>query len=444
MFNPWADEAWVVAALLVAALGTGLLLGQPVVLVLLLLLVVLAYLAWQLRNLRLLQRWLEEGRRFQPPESVGVWGDVFQGIYRLQQRNRKRKRKLRKMLKRFQEATEALPDATAVLTQDDEIEWWNPPAAGLLGLSYPRDIGQRIGNLIRHPDLSGYLRGGEYEGDAVELSSPVDEHIRLSLRIVPYGKNYRLLIARDITRLQQLEQMRRDFVANVSHELRTPLTVVCGYLETLEEECGRGEPELQKIIATMREQSERMQRIVDDLLMLSRLETERVSEQPEPVNVAAMLAQVCEDARRLSGPEHHQIRLEADAGLWLRGNDNELRSLFSNLVFNAVRYTPGGGEITVKWFCDDSDAVFEVADSGIGIAEHHLSRLTERFYRVDTGRSRARGGTGLGLAIVKHVLLRHGGRLEIDSRLDEGSTFRARLPAARVVRTGREPTGGSL
>ncbi|HSH30047.1 MAG TPA: phosphate regulon sensor histidine kinase PhoR [Thiohalobacter sp.] len=441
MINPWIDEAWIMATLLVVALGVGLLVGHPALLVLL---AVTGHLVWQLRNLRQLQRWLREGRRFHPPESIGVWDDVFQGIFRLQQRNRKRKRKLRKMLKRFQEATEALPDATAVLSPDDEVEWWNPPAAALLGFSHPRDIGQRIGNLIRHPDLGEYLRAGEYEGEAIEMPSPVDEHVRLSLRIVPYGKNQRLLIARDITRLQQLEQMRRDFVANVSHELRSPLTVISGYLETLEEECADGSDSRRRVIGVMQEQSGRMQRIVDDLLMLSRLETERISEQQEPINVPVILAAIRDDAERLSGAEAHRIRLEADTGLWLRGNDNELRSLFSNLVFNAVRYTPGGGEITVRWLADERGAVFEVIDTGMGIAEHHIARLTERFYRVDTGRSRARGGTGLGLAIVKHVLLRHGGRLEIESRIDAGSTFRAILPAQRMVRTGREPAGGSL
>ncbi|WP_177433200.1 phosphate regulon sensor histidine kinase PhoR [Thiohalobacter thiocyanaticus] len=430
MFNPWIDEAWRIGVFVAVALVIGLIIGQPALLVLL---VILGYLGWQLRNLRLLQRWLKEGKRFHPPESVGVWDDVFQEIYRLQQRNRKRKRKLGKMLNRFQEATEAMPDATVVLTPDDEIEWWNPSAGELLGLSYPRDTGQRIGNLIRHPGFAEYLRGGEFDGSAIDLPSPADERVSLSLRIVPYGKNQRLLIARDITRMQRLEQMRRDFVANVSHELRTPLTVVAGYLEAMEEECRDRDEGMRRMVEAMQQQSERMRRIVEDLLMLARLETERVSDSPEPVSVPSMLAAICEDARRLSGEEAHRIELEAEAGLWLQGNDGELRSLFSNIVFNAVRYTPGGGEIRVRWFEDERGGVFEVADSGIGIAPHHISRLTERFYRVDVGRSRSRGGTGLGLAIVKHVLLRHGGRLEIESELGAGSIFRAILPTKRLA-----------
>ena len=431
MFNPWIDEAWRIAAFVVIALVIGLFIGQ---LALPVLLVVLGYLGWHLRNLRLLQRWLQEGKRFHPPDSVGVWEDVFQDIYRLQQRNRKRKRKLGKMLNRFQEATEAMPDATVVLTPDDEIEWWNPSAGELLGLSYPRDTGQRISNLIRHPGFAEYLRADDYDGNVIELPSPVDERISLSLRIVPYGKNQRLLIARDITRMQRLEQMRRDFVANVSHELRTPLTVVTGYLEAMEEEFRDADPGQRRMIDAMQQQSERMQRIVEDLLMLARLETERVNDSPEPVSVPSLLAAICDDARRLSGEEGHRIELDARSGLWLQGSEGELRSLFSNIVFNAVRYTPGGGVIRVRWFEDERGGVFEVADSGIGIASHHISRLTERFYRIDVGRSRSRGGTGLGLAIVKHVLLRHDGRLEIESEIDAGSTFRAILPVQRLVR----------
>lgn len=434
MFNPWIDEAWRVVALVVVALIAGFIVGQPALLVLL---VSVGYLGWQLRNLRLLQRWLKEGKRFHPPESVGVWDDVFQEIYRLQQRNRKRKRKLGKMLNRFQEATQAMPDATVVLTPDDEIEWWNHSAEVVLGFVYPRDTGQRIGNLIRHPRFTEYLQAGDYEAAPIELPSPVDDRINLTVRIVPYGKNQRLLIARDVTRLQRLEQMRRDFVANVSHELRTPLTVVSGYLEALEDEADSMDESLRPMIGAMRQQSDRMQRIVEDLLMLSRLETERVNENQEPISVPSMLAVICDDARRLSGGEGHEVMLEAENDLWLRGNDGELRSLFSNIVFNAIRYTPDGGEIRVRWFSDDRGAVFEVADSGVGIAKHHLSRLTERFYRVDVGRSRSRGGTGLGLAIVKHVLLRHDGRLEIESEIDVGSTFRAILPGERIVRVSQ-------
>lgn len=427
------------ATLAALLLGVGLFIGYPATL---LLLGTLAYLAWNVYNLYRLERWLRAGKRFHPPESVGVWDEVFQQIYRLQQRNRKRKRKLGKMLRRFQEATSAMPDATVVLSPDESIEWMNTAAQQMLGLSYPQDIGQRVSNLLRHPDFGDYVRAGDYSS-SVQIPSPVKDDHMLSVRLVSYGKAQHLLIARDITHIQKLEQMRRDFVANVSHELRTPLTVVAGYLEAMEDEGHALGEHWERTVGIMRGQTDRMQRIVEDLLMLSRLETEREHAGIEPVSVPSLLAAICEDARRLSGEQQHAIALEADNNLWLQGNDAELRSLFSNLVFNAVRYTPPGGEIRLYWGLDEQGgARFSVSDTGIGIAEHHLPRLTERFYRVDVGRSRSVGGTGLGLAIVKHVLLRHEGSLEIASELGVGSTFTARFPAQRFETSMAEATHG--
>lgn len=341
------------------------------------------------------------------------------------------------MLSRFQEATTAMPDATVVLSPYEEIEWMNQAAHDLLGFAYPRDVGHRVGNLLRHPDFLAFLNQQDYE-KSVQIPSPVHERNVLSIRIIPYGKDQRLLIARDITHIQRLEQMRRDFVANVSHELRTPLTVVAGYLEAMQDESDDLGDQWGRTVSVMRQQTERMQRIVEDLLMLSRLETQRDHAGHEACSVPSLLAVICDDARRVSGEQRHEISLEADNDLWLQGNDAELRSLFSNLVFNAVRYTPAGGRIHVKWSQEGDAACFSVADTGIGIAPQHVPRLTERFYRVDVGRSRDSGGTGLGLAIVKHVLLRHEGRLEITSRLGEGSTFTARFPAERVVNIGAE------
>jgi two-component system phosphate regulon sensor histidine kinase PhoR len=387
-----------------------------------LLLGLVIYLGWHLYNLHLLQRWLHEGKRFHPPESRGVWDDVFERIYRLQQRNRKRKRNLASMLKRFQSATAALPDATIVLGPAKEIEWWNASAREVLGLRSPRDIGQRIDNLLRHPAFIEYLRKGEF-GRPVTIPSPIDDHISLAVRVVPYGNNQQLVVARDITRLERLEQARRDFVANASHELRSPLTVVAGYLETLLEERAE-DPVWGKSLRTMSNQTERMQHIVDDLLLLSRLETGQHKDDRQPVDVPGMLAQIVEEAMRISGERQHRFEKEVDTRLWLRGNEAELRSAFSNLVFNAVRYTPQGGTITVRWYPCEQGACFEAEDTGIGIAPHHIPRLTERFYRVDAGRSRNSGGTGLGLAIVKHVLLRHDAILKIDSTPGKGSVFR--------------------
>ncbi|WJW75072.1 phosphate regulon sensor histidine kinase PhoR [Thiohalobacter sp. IOR34] len=430
MSNPWIDELWRAGIIAAVALLLGLVFGQPW---LWLLLAVSAYLGWHLRNLARLVEWLRVGRRFHPPESSGIWDEVFQQIYRLQQRNRQRKRKLGSMLNRFQQATAAMPDATVVLTPGDEIEWWNQAAERLLGLSYPRDTGQRISNLLRHPAFVEYLARGDY-AQPLEMPSPADEHVGLSIRIVPYGNNQRLLIARDISRIQRLEQMRRDFVANVSHELRTPLTVLAGYLETLDGDAEEADGDWRHALPVLRQQTERMQRIVEDLLMLSRLETDSGQGGQEPVSVPAMLAVICDDARRLSDDKRHEVLLEADPELWLRGNDHELRSLFSNLIFNAVRYTPAGGRIRVRWYQEGGQAVCAVSDTGIGIAPQHIPRLTERFYRIDVGRSRQSGGTGLGLAIVKHVLLRHQGELGIQSEPGKGSTFSARFPAGRVVR----------
>ncbi|MBI5462228.1 MAG: phosphate regulon sensor histidine kinase PhoR, partial [Gammaproteobacteria bacterium] len=272
----------------------------------------------------------------------------------------------------------------------------------------------------------------------IQLPAPANQQLTLSLRLIPYATDQRLLVARDITRIQQLERMRRDFVANVSHELRTPLTVVAGYLETLlDDDSDEAARRWHKMLKSMYEQSHRMQGIVEDLLMLSRLETQAQPEQHQPVAVPGLLAQVREDAQRLSGEQGHQIALEADAELWLHGTESELRSLFSNLAFNAVRYTPAGGRIRMRWYADAQGAHFAIQDTGIGIAAHHIPRLTERFYRVDIGRSRGSGGTGLGLAIVKHVLLRHDGQLEVESQPGQGSTFRCDFAPARVCRQTR-------
>ncbi len=439
MSNPWIEELWRTLAIAAASLLIGWLL-DAVPLALLLGLGV--YAGWHMRQVYRLERWLRYGKHFHPPEAHGIWEEIFQLIYRLQQRNRKRKRKLGSMLNRFQQATSALPDATVVLSDGEHIEWWNDAAEQLLGLRYPRDIGQHVGNLIRNPAFVAYLQGGAFD-TPIQMPAPVNPQAALSVRLIAYGTDQRLLVARDITRIQQLERMRRDFVANVSHELRTPLTVVSGYLETLLDEA-EGDPAArhwQRTLTSMHEQSRRMQGIVEDLLMLSRLETQTQPEQAVPVAVPGLLAQVREDAQRLSGAQGHHITLEADPDLWLSGSESELRSLFSNLAFNAVRYTPPGGRIALRWYADAHGAQFSIQDTGIGIAAHHIPRLTERFYRVDVGRSRGSGGTGLGLAIVKHVLLRHDGQLDVQSELGKGSTFTCRFAPARILRQPRPAVG---
>lgn len=431
--NPWPRLLRINGALVVAALLAGWLSGHLLVV---LLGVAVAMLAWHLRNLVRLEHWLRVDRKLDPPLSRGIWGEVFDGLYRLNKRHRQRYKKLRDLLRRYRESAKAMPDATVVLRKDYRIEWWNDAATRLLGLRWPADEGQRITNIYRHPEFVDFMAGMEREGGSITLPAPVDEAIGLEIRLVPYGKKQYLMLARDISHLLRLETMRRDFVANVSHELRTPLTVIYGVAETLEEELAT-QPELAGSAGLLRQQSERMKQLVDDLLLLSRLETgSRVAVDAPPVAVERLLAQLVDEARLLSGEAGHAIHLEADADWAVRGAESELRSAFANLIVNAVKYTPPGSRIDVRWRADAEGGTFSVSDDGPGIAGHHLDRLTERFYRVDDGRSPQRGGTGLGLAIVKHVLARHGGELSIDSALGRGSTFRCHLPAERLSSNG--------
>ncbi len=427
MTRAWQHELWRLAGWLLAGVLVGALYGRVMTGVLLVLVI---YLGWHLYNLNRLVRWLRESKSFKPPEASGIWDEAFEHIYRLQQRNQKRKRNLSHMLKRLHKMTGALPDATVELRPDsEEIEWWNTAAASYLGFEFPRDSGQRISNLIRHPAFLDYLHSDDYEG-GVEIPSPVNEGQTLRIRLVRYAGNRRLLVARDMTHIQKLERMRQDFVANVSHELRTPLTVISGYLETMIDD----EPDERFVapLQRMQEQSERMSRLVEDLMLLARLESDEPDDATHVVNIPGLVAQVVSQAKTLSGIEGHRFEVNIDSTLCLLGVESELFSAFSNLVFNAVRYTPAGGSIHVDWAREDETGLFSVTDSGPGIEAQHIPRLTERFYRVDAGRSRARGGTGLGLAIVKHVLLRHQGRLEIDSEPGRGSRFACRFPASQL------------
>lgn len=393
-----------------------------------LLLAALGYIAVHLLQLYRLEHWLHDGKLSQRPKANGIWGEVYQQIFRLKRRNRKRKRKLAQLLRQFQDAAAAVPDAVMVLTRAGEVVWGNGASQRLLGLRLPQDIGQPIVNLVRHPAFVKYLAGRRHN-DSVIFPSPVDDALSLSARIIPYGQDQHLLLATDISRLQRLEQMRQDFVSNASHELRSPLTVISGYLETFLDSPDPCAEKWQQPLRGMHQQANRMLHIIEDLLMLSRLETQSDQQlKATPVAIPAMLDTILEDALALSGDRGHQIRVEANPHLWIRGSAQELRSAFSNLVFNAVRYTPDHGHIVIRWFADNHGVHLEVEDNGDGIAPHHIPRLTERFYRVDRGRQRERGGTGLGLAIVKHVVNRHQGQLRISSRLGAGSTFSCDFP----------------
>ncbi len=432
MIPPW-PVLWRRLALLF--LGAALLGGLVDHLLLALLLAALGSLAWQLWQLYRLDRWLRGDRDAGPPQFGRVWDGVAAHVARLRRQNRKRKRKLSKLLAQFQQATAALPDAAVVLGEDDRVVWCNGAAQHLLGLSPTRDVGRPIANLLRYPGFVTFL-SQRRPGDSVEFSSPVNDALLLGARIVPYGKKQRLLLATDISRVRRLEQMRRDFVANVSHELRTPLTVISGYLETLLDSDSPVLETWRQPLHRMQEQSRRMLHIIEDLLLLARLEARKEPSPRKPVNVPALLADIADDAIALSGEQGHQIGVTADAGLWILGCEKDLHSAFANLVFNAVRYTPAGGRIAIRWFADDSGIHLAVEDNGEGIAPHHIPRLTERFYRVNRDRSRGSGGTGLGLSIVKHVLNQHGGQLRIASELGVGSVFACDFPAeARVEST---------
>lgn len=428
MTGPMAAEYWRLGLLLALALLVGLLFGIPGWAVS----VVLATeLARQFIFLQRFLNWLRQSKAAQPPALGGVWNELVYAVQRLRQRYRRRKKKMGKLLKRFRESSAAMPDATVILGPNDEIEWFNEAAMPLLGLQAPQDAGRPITHLLRHPQFIAFMRARDF-GEAVELPAPHNESVWLNLRVVPYGKNQSLLAIRDVTRLHRLEQMRQDFVANVSHELRTPLTVINGYLEALSEPDEHHPAHVRLSLEQMQRQAERMQRLVDDLLMLSRLETD--SQRPRetgPVDIGGLLTRLQEEAL-LTSEGQHQVEVEADLDRWLLGVASELHSAFSNLVTNAVRYTPEGGKIVLRWYCSRTGGHFEVADNGIGIEPHHIPRLTERFYRVERDRSRATGGTGLGLAIVKHVLQRHGAQLRIESEPGQGSVFACDFPAEQL------------
>lgn len=390
------------------------------------------YLGWTLQQMRRLQQWLKSEQPDKPPpDSHGIWGDIFDSLYQLQRRDLRLRGQLQSVIDRVQGSTTALKDAVVMLDSDANLEWWNPAAERLLGLKKPQDSGHPITNLVRHPSFKEYFDSGRHE-DPLELSSPVDDRLWLQITITRYGNSEYLMVVRDITRLHQLEQMRKDFVANVSHELRTPLTVIAGYLETLLEHSEDTSPRWARALQQMNQQAGRMQHQLNDLLLLAKLEATDPPASAKPVNVSALLESIRNDAVALSAEQQHAISLDTDTTLALRGSESELRSAFSNLLFNAVKYSPPGGRIHLRWWQDEYGAHLAVEDSGIGIEPKHLPRLTERFYRVDSSRASSTGGTGLGLAIVKHVLLRHQGRLDIDSTPGKGSTFTCSFPHSRT------------
>ena len=384
-------------------------------------------------HLRNLSRWSRQEFGATLPRSSGPWEELYAQLYHRGRARQREHAELTEALVSFRSAAQALPDGVVTLNAQNQIVWCNPQAEQHLTLRLGKDIGQNIANLVRAPDFLAYVSRGEWDKPVqLRVRHPGQRAERvLSLQLVAYGDAQKLLLSRDITRFEKLETTRRDFVANVSHELKTPLTVLAGFLETISESAVTVEQRAQ-YMALMREQADRMKQLVDDLLTLSALEATN-NPREDTVDTDALFVRIQETARQLSNGQH-ELQFEIESGIAILGSEVELTSAFTNLVTNAIRYTPDHGRIVVRWHRQpDGGATLVVLDSGIGIPAQHLPRLTERFYRVDRGRSRQSGGTGLGLAIVKHVLTRHQGTLDIASEVGRGSTFSATLPAQRIV-----------
>jgi two-component system phosphate regulon sensor histidine kinase PhoR len=390
-------------------------------------------------NLDRLARWASGAADATVPEGGGPWRSAWSALYRRTRHGRAQQRDLTHTIERFQSAAEAIPDGMVVLDASNRIKWANRRAQAALGLDLAQDRGAPLANLVRQPEVLRYLES-EATPEGIVFDSQRDRGVTLAVQIVPFGIAERLLIARDITQLEAVARMRRDFIANVSHELKTPLTVISGFVETLQE-LDLDERQRARFLQLMREQTASMQRLVEDLVTLSALESEHNPLAEDRFAIVPLLLAVSADAKSLS-KGNHETSLDLGDGATIAGSREELASAFGNLVSNAIRYTPAGGAIRLAWRIDpDGSGVFSVTDSGIGISAEHLPRLTERFYRVDRSRSRATGGTGLGLAIVKHVLLRHQAALEIASERGQGSTFAVRLPPRRVDRAELPKSG---
>jgi len=400
-----------------------------------------ALLAFHLHHLSLVTRWAAGPLETPVPDGRGPWARTFSALYRRTRLRRTMQRDLRQVIERFRNAAQAVPDGVIVLDARNRIEWANPRAVEQLALDLDRDVGQPLINLLRAPEFLRYLEAGDFR-EAVLVEQP-QQRRSLSMQIVPFGIEDKLLLCRDVTQLEAISRMRRDFIANVSHELKTPLTVVSGFVETMQDL--ELEPHQRaRYLALMQEQARSMQRLVDDLLTLSALESEPSPAHDTAFAIVPLLLELSADAKALSRGEH-DVTLDVERAASIVGSRDELASAFGNLVSNAVRYTPQRGSIALQWRVDaDGSGVFAVRDSGIGVAAEHIPRLTERFYRVDRSRSRATGGTGLGLAIVKHVLLRHRAELEVESTPGRGSVFTVRLPAERIrpldARADADPT----
>ncbi|MGA6137500.1 phosphate regulon sensor histidine kinase PhoR [Acinetobacter dispersus] len=386
----------------------------------------------QLRSLYLVNEWISNRPYDVPPNLNGIWGALLFNVYRAQRQERIVQAEMVGLIDRAQSSLVALAEAVVLIDDQHQIEWWNPAAEKLLGIS-PLDRGRNLLSILRQPSFIEYFNHSDQSPDGIRLQAQMDEERYVQVKLTRFGGESRLLVAYDTTRVHNLEQMRKDFVDNISHELRTPLTVLSGYIETFIDQDDIT-PRWKRAFTQMQSQTKRMNALVNDLLLLSNLENNKKVAKNQIIDMANLMNQIFDDARAYNLDYGHTLNLDIDSHCDLIGSDIEIASAFSNLITNAIKYTPAGGIITIGWHEDGDHAYFTVQDNGIGINPKHLPRLTERFYRVDSARSRQTGGTGLGLAIVKHVLMQHGAHLEITSKENEGSTFTAVFPKERLYR----------
>ena len=384
----------------------------------------------QLRSLYLVNEWISNRPYDVPPNLDGIWGALLFNVYRAQRQERIVQAEMVGLIDRAQSSLVALAEAVVLIDESHQIEWWNPAAEKLLGIQ-PLDRGRNILTILRQPNFIEYFNHINQAPDGLKMKSSAFEDHYVQVKMTRFGGESRLLVAYDVTRMHNLEQMRKDFVDNISHELRTPLTVLSGYIETFTDHEDLN-PRWKRAFDQMQAQTKRMNALVNDLLLLSRLESNKQIAKNQIIEMPSLMNQLFDDAQAYNVDYGHTLNLEIDSHCDLIGSDMELASAFSNLITNAIKYTPKGGTITMGWHDDGVQGYFTVEDTGIGIDPKHLPRLTERFYRVDSARSRQTGGTGLGLAIVKHVLMQHGAHLEIESKENQGSTFKVVFPKERL------------
>lgn len=390
----------------------------------------LLFFIWQLRSLYLVNDWISNRPYDVPPNLNGIWGALLFNVYRAQRQERIVQAEMVGLIDRAQSSLVALAEAVVLIDESHQIEWWNPAAEKLLGIQ-PLDRGRNILTILRQPNFIEYFNHIDQAPDGLKLKSSAFEDHYVQVKMTRFGGESRLLVAYDVTRMHNLEQMRKDFVDNISHELRTPLTVLSGYIETFTDQEDLN-PRWKRAFDQMQAQAKRMNALVNDLLLLSRLESNKQIAKNQIIEMPSLMNQLFDDAQAYNVDYNHTLNLDIDSHCDLIGSDIELASAFSNLITNAIKYTPKGGTVTIGWHDDGSHGIFTVQDTGIGIDPKHLPRLTERFYRVDSARSRQTGGTGLGLAIVKHVLMQHDAYLEIESKENQGSIFKVIFPKERL------------